>query len=102
LEQGPTEAKIIEQAARLKMPLPDAIKNAPTLEFGLELFYTAFMDLSSERSSGWTTGPIRYSVILEYCAAHEITGEQRDDMLYHIRAMDATYLEHSRKKSETK
>jgi hypothetical protein len=81
------------------MPLPDAIRDAPELQFGLELFYTAFMDLSSCRSVGMGESAIPYSAVIDYCMYHEIWGEQRDDMIYHVRAMDATYLEQRRKKT---
>jgi hypothetical protein len=75
------------------MPLPDRIQNAPELFQGLELFYMAFMDLTSCRGQGYgTEGPIGWLQISEYCFIHAIIGEQRDDLIYHIQHMDESYL----------
>lgn len=98
MEQGPTEKFIIEQCARQSLPLPDSIQNAPTLFQGLQLFYSAFMDLTSCRGQGYgTEGPIPWLSISQYCNIHGITGEQREDVIYHVQNMDAVYLEHKGK-----
>lgn len=76
------------------MPLPDAIANAPELWLGLDLFFIAFQDLSTCRSQGYGEGPIGWVSIAEYCAVHEIEGEQFEDMLFHIQHMDAAYLKY--------
>lgn len=82
---------------RTRAPLPDAIANAPELLEGLQLYYSAFMDLTTCRSMGFGEGPISWLSVSEYCQAHEITGDQRDELFYHIREMDTTYLEHRAK-----
>lgn len=76
------------------MPLPQAIANAPELELGLDLFYLAFMDLTTCRSMGFGEGPIPWSAVRDYCDELGLEGEQRDDMFIHIRLMDTAYLNH--------
>ena len=102
LEQGPTEKFIIEQCYRQIMPLPEKIQNAPDLFLGLELFYMAFMDLTSCRGQGYgTEGPIGWLQISDYCFIHGIIGEQRDDLIYHVQHLDAEYLKIKAKKLQT-
>lgn len=99
LDQAPNEKKIIEQCARERRPLPDAIANAPDLWLGLDLFYMAFTDLTSCRSfSTGGPGPIPWSAIQIYCDAYEIKGEQREDVFYHVQHLDTAYLEWAAKK----
>jgi hypothetical protein len=93
LTQGPTEKTIIEQAVRGRKPLPDAIQNAPDLFRGLELYYVAFMDLTSSRVMGATEGPIAWNVIDYYCRALQFSEDQREDAFYYIAAMDKAYLD---------
>jgi hypothetical protein len=94
LEQGPQEQWIIEQSVRKRMPLPKAILNAPELWMGLELFYTAFMDLTTCRPLGMSEGPIPWTAIVQYCDRNGIEDEQREDMFFHLRSMDTAYLKH--------
>lgn len=75
------------------MPLPDKIANAPYLFQGLELFYMAFVDLTTCRGQGYgSEGPIGWLQIHEYCIVNDIQGEQREDTLYHVQHLDAAYL----------
>jgi hypothetical protein len=100
MEQGPTEKSIIEQCIRTRSPLPNAIANAPQLLPGLELYYNAFMDLTSCRQMGFGEGPISWLSVAEYCAVHSIEGDQREELFYHIREMDTAYLELRAKQSK--
>lgn len=85
------------------MPLPERIANAPELYLGLELYYAAFMDLTTCRGQGYgTEGPISWLVIAEYADRNEIEGEQREDLFYHIQHLDAAYLEFKGKKLKDK
>lgn len=75
------------------MPLPPKIENAPELFVGLSLFFGAFIDLSTCRfKSDSGDGPIPWVAINTYCEHHCIEGEQREDLEYFIRRMDAEYL----------
>lgn len=82
------------------MPLPKAIADAPELELGLDLFYLAFMDLTTCRSMGFGEGPIPWSAVRDYCDEMELEGDQREDMFNHIRMMDTTYLNHRASKKQ--
>ncbi len=68
---------------------------------GSELFYTAFMDLTSSRSLGYmSAGPIPWHAIHLYCEANGITGEQREDVFYHVEHLDKSYLDWLAKKQK--
>lgn len=82
------------------MPLPARIANAPELLPGLELFYLAFLDLTSCRVLGYSEGPIRWLDIDDYARRKQYRGEQHEDLLYFISVMDSTYLEFKTKKYE--
>ena len=75
--------------------LPKAIKNAPILLPGLQMFMEAFERLNTGRPVGFGgLGRISWRDIQEYCDRTGITDEeQRDDMEYQINALDAAYLD---------
>ena len=87
------------------MPLPDRIKNAPELHFGLDLYYLAFLDLTSCRGTGYgTEGPIPWTAMHHWASAHDLSQDQWEDLVYHLPMMDETYLKFKAKKlsAETK
>jgi hypothetical protein len=104
LEQGSTEEEIIKQAQDSGMPLPKAILNKPELLPGLDLFFDAFMALSSCRYVGMAEGPIPWTAIDRYCTVNEIEGELREELFHHVRSLDGVYLKHTSKtiKEKTK
>ena len=69
---------------------------------GLELYYSAFLDLTTCRPSGWDVTPIPWMSIAEYAILYEFNKEEADDLIHCIRAMDQAYMEHVRKKNERK
>ena len=69
---------------------------------GLELFFGAFLDLDGDRPSGWTVRPIPWVSMLNYCKAYNIADEQREDLLYLVRAMDKAFIARSTEKSKRK
>lgn len=81
---------------RYGQPLPDRIREAPELHLGLNLFYTGFLDLTSERQLGLGLGPIPTIAILEYCHMRGIKGEQAEDFLWLIKRLDKKYLDWSK------
>lgn len=85
-----------------RMPLPDRIANAPELLLGLELYYKAFLDLTTCRGQGYgTEGPIGWLSIKGYADAHELSMEQQEDLFHHIQHMDAAYLKFKADKLKT-
>lgn len=85
---------------RDRQPLPARIADAPEVFLGLELFYTAFLELTSCRPQGMTEGPISWMTIAEYADRKQLEGAQREDLFYFIPYLDAVYLEHKAKKLE--
>ncbi len=90
----------MDQCIRGKIPYPDAIKNAPELDFTLALYYGAFFDLTTCRTVGMGEGPIPWTSINDYCSRLDLSVDQSDDMFYYIRIMDGVYLDHKAKKDK--
>jgi hypothetical protein len=67
---------------------------------GLNLFYMAFLDLTSCRALGYAQGPIPWLAIHHYCEAHGIEDEQREDVFYHVARLDKVYLDWSAEKAK--
>lgn len=63
------------------------------------MYHMAFLDLTTCRGTGYNTeGPISWLAIKEWADANEIEGEQREDLFYHIQALDKAYLDFKAKK----
>jgi len=101
LEQGEVEQRLIKQSLKMRKPLPKKIQNAPELNLGLELYWNAFWDLSTCRSTGFGAGPIPWLAILEYTRTFEFDEEQQEDAFYLVRVMDNAYLNHHADKEGT-
>lgn len=99
---GEHEQQIIEQAIDRGLKVPDRIVNQPDLMPGLELFYTAFINLSSDRLSAFELGPIPTMSILNYASYHEIEGVDAQNFLYIIRCMDNVFINFHDKKQKAK
>ena len=96
------EKKIAEDCRRKKLPLPKDVENAPVLNEGLELFYSAFAELSTCRSFGMSVGPIPWTAIKQYSDYYEFDADLFDDLVYYIGAMDKTYIEYCDAKQQPK
>lgn len=97
--QGKDEKWIVEQAARTGQSIPARIRDAPELKFGLELYWEAFLELSTCR--GVVDGgvlPIPFTAIVEYAKIFDFDEEQTSDLLYLIRIMDGVYLTESERR----
>lgn len=90
LEQGPTEKAILLACARDRTPVPMRIQNAPELMIGLEIYYVAFLNLTTCR----TDGVISWKIIDDYADRIGFSEEQREDLFYFIPYLDAVYQNH--------
>jgi len=97
MRQGPTEEKIIRQAYKMNMPLPDKIKNKPQLTLGLSFMYKAFRELSTDRKIGMAEGPITWSSMNSYAKRHNIL--DFDYFVLLMQMVDIKYMEERNKKS---
>lgn len=85
------------------MPIPDAIKNAPSIPEGMEVFLVAFIELSTCRSiTMGGLGPIPWTAINEYAAASGMIGDLRDSLFYYVRALQNAEYERKREKDKPK
>lgn len=78
-----------------KLPLPEAIANAPSLMVGLEFFYSAFLDLNTTRSDNYGgEGPISWLAVTAWANEYGVFGEQREDLHFFIGELDKAYLDY--------
>lgn len=91
---------MIRESYARRRPLPESIQNAPDLFVGLELYFSAFIELNTCRQTGWSAGPIPTSSILEYCAWLDLDADETEDMFYLIRQMDHAFLKYIAKKNQ--
>ncbi len=84
------------------MPLPDKIKNKPKILVGLEIYWKAFSDLSSDRDVGMGIGPIPWRAIHEWGLRNNIRGDDFERLVLMVRGLDAVYIEKQAKKSKGK
>lgn len=99
---GQVEQRMIRECYTRKKALPERIQNAPDLFMGLELYFGAFVELNTNRSTGWSAGPIPSWCIDDYAERLELTEEETEDLHYHIRAMDKAFLDYMARKNKDK
>lgn len=80
------------------MPIPAAIQNAPELLPGLDLFISAYTELSTCRQLGMTEGPIPWLAMNAYCDVYEIDGDLRQEFFYILRQLDNEMMEYRESK----
>jgi hypothetical protein len=100
MRQGPSERIIVEQARKTKMPLPNIMKNKPSLAIGLDFMYKAFRELSTDRDIGMAEGPIPWSSMNAYATRHDIV--DFDYFVLLMQLVDVEYLGERAKKSKGK
>lgn len=94
LEMGSVERRIVQESYARRQPLPPRIANAPQLAIGLELYYLAYMEISTCRSVGMTAGPIPWTSVQDYATAFDFDEEQTENLHVYVRAMDKAFLDH--------
>lgn len=72
----------------------------PELWPGLEFFFEAWRTLSMSRQQGFGPGPIPFESVLAYADYRQIAGDELDELLHHIQAMDRAYLIHVNAKAD--
>lgn len=78
-----------------------AVEKAPKLEGAMLLYWTAFTDLGSERSTGMSLGPIPRSKIKEYAVEElELDTRETDAFVYIIRKADVHFINLQAAKAE--
>lgn len=102
LVQGPVEKKIITQCIRERLPFPEKIKNAPQLHLGLDLYFTAFLDLTTCRPGGMGLYPIPWDRIQDYGERFYFSDELLEEFHILIRKLDEAWVEHFDKKHQSK
>jgi len=80
------------------MTMPEPWINPPVLQDQDQWYMDSFSELSTCRSFGFSTGPIPWTALNEYCELEEI--EERDEFCLVMRSMDNAYLEYVKEKSE--
>ena len=87
------EQRILETCMREGLPIPERMRNAPSLKPGLELFLVAYTDLDRGRPVIYGDySSLSWDLIDRWCHAHGIFGETREDVFAHVRSLDDAYL----------
>lgn len=91
-----------KSAAKLNRKLVgvDQKQQEPVLNYGLEFYLDAFMDLDSERSHGMGWMRIPWHCTWQYGLAYDLDTEQMDDLVYFISRMDAAHITRLEEKRE--
>jgi hypothetical protein len=98
-----TEKSVLDQCIRSGAPIPERIAGAPELLRGLSRYWEAFLELGTCRTWGSGPGPIPWEAIQKYAQANGFEpGDEFDELLQHMRAMDEAYLDFHRKKQDRK
>jgi hypothetical protein len=100
MEMEQVEQRIIRECYARRRKLPDKIVNAPDLFVGLELYFIAFTELNSCRSTGWGPGPIPSWCIDEFAERQGLDSDETEEMHHHIRQMDAAFLKYTERKNK--
>lgn len=90
----------MEAAIRRRQPFPDVIANAPQILPGLEMYYEAFSELSTCRSTGMGIGPIPWTAIDQYGLRHGFCDDGFEYLVRMVRALDDAFLAYSQKKAK--
>ncbi|AMW36134.1 putative tail chaperonine protein [Xanthomonas phage XAJ2] len=80
------------------MKIPDEIINAPVLSESDVFYVQSFYELDSERSFGEVPGPIPRSKIVEYGKEVGLSGDDLEDFIYLVRAIDIGHMDSINKK----
>jgi len=84
---------------REKVPLPDRIRDAPQLWVGMAYAYDAFAQLNSTRPQTLDgPGDIPWTAVDAFCRSRGLGGDDREDLFYYIRAMDAAFRKYVKEK----
>jgi hypothetical protein len=67
---------------------------------GSEIYLDAFSELTTERQTGFVTGPIPRSAIVAYAKEYDFSEEEKEDLLYIIRYADRAHLKSLAAKDE--
>jgi len=78
------------------------LENRPELYPDLVPVWEAFVLLSPSRNMGWGAGAIPLTEVRAYCEMFEIEPEEREDLLYLLRALDEEYLKSTNEKGKQK
>jgi hypothetical protein len=103
LTHGETAEAVQKQVEDQQLPhdrWPKFLRDRPSLMPGLDIFYSAFMDLSTCRSVGMGVGPIPLTSIYAYIDFEDLSDDTADALLEHIRVMDTAFLRYHREKME--
>lgn len=87
----------MEAAAKRGTPLPDSVLNAPELLPGLDLYYEAFVQLTTCRTYDLDGKPypIPWTAIQAYGERYRFKGKDFDQLVDMVRALDRATLENA-------
>ena len=90
---------VVQAAIERGQPIPEWLQNEPLLLPGDEFYMSAFYELSTCRSYGWTLGPIPWRDIIFYAQYAGLEEDLLPVFVRSLRAMDTVYMEYIDKKT---
>ena len=84
------------------MPIPEPLRDPPIIPEGLEIFWVAYCEISTDRPMGFGAAPIPWSSTQRWGEVHALDTVQMDLLHTHLRAMDSGFLAYYEEKEKKK
>ena len=84
------------------MPLPERIRNKPTLRIGLEFYWKAYRDLTSDRDIGMGVGPIPWQAMNNWGIRNHVYGDDFERLVITLQGLDKVFMDRQGKKNKHK
>lgn len=92
---------IVQDCRRRKRPLPDKVANAPQLLTGLDIYWDAYVALSTCRPPAFAgVMPIPWASVDAYARAQDFDEEQHYRLWYCVSMMDKEFTRYVKSKEE--
>jgi len=76
--------------------LPKKVEEAPVIKIGLEIYFSAYVELMSCRQVGYGyVGAIPWTAVAQYAQFHSFDHDQFLDLSFFVRSLDEAYLKWS-------
>lgn len=84
------------------MPVPEPLRDPPEIEQGLEIYWVAYAEVSTDRPMGFGAAPIPWTAIQRWGEVHELNEDQMTLLHTFLRSMDAEFMAYYEEKEKRK
>ena len=96
------EDAVYKEHFRSGQKLPKAVAEAPRLYIGLDMYLTAFFELTTDRQNGMSVGFIPWTSRLNYARLLKLNDMDTQEFIYIIGRMDSAYIKDINAEKDTK